>query len=189
MTQAYLPPTVTEMADLSIPAGGTATYTFNQKADLSAGGNHNVVITVQGEGEALVLEDNRLEKFVMCTKTSIEPPYECDFTEPEDVAEWNIIDADGDNYTWQIEQYAPGNSYRAFAFNCLDDYIVTAVPIVLKQGQATMELSYISYIQDTADKFEVLFGTSNDVESMTVLRTYENINGSSWTNDNIEFEV
>lgn len=38
--------TVTEMADLSIPAGGTATYTFNQKADLSAGGNHNVVITV-----------------------------------------------------------------------------------------------------------------------------------------------
>ena len=29
----------------------------------------------------------------------------------------------------------------------------------------------------------------NDVESMTVLRTYENINGSSWTNDNIEFEV
>lgn len=181
--------TVTEMADLSIPAGGTATYTFNQKADLSAGGNHNVVITVQGEGEALVLEDNRLEKFVMCTKTSIEPPYECDFTEPEDVAEWNIIDADGDNYTWQIEQYAPGNSYRAFAFNCLDDYIVTAVPIVLKQGQATMELSYISYIQDTADKFEVLFGTSNDVESMTVLRTYENINGSSWTNDNIEFEV
>ena len=175
---------VTEMADLEIPAkGGMVTYTFNTKADLSKSGSHKIEVSVQGEGEALVLESNRYTKYVMNTSTAIPAPYTCDFTEEEDKAEWNSIDADNDNYRWQIE------TGRAYSWNCYNDYLVTASPITLAAGTNTIEITYRSMLNDPKDKFEVLFGKTNDVKEMTVLKTFSDYATVAQLVDAIEFET
>ena len=175
--------TVTEAVDETIPAGGSLTYTFEKKADLSAEGVHKIALFVQGVGEALVMEENRYVSYVSCSNTALQPPYFCDFSDDADVAEWNFINADNDSYTWKIE---PG---RAYSWFCYDDYMVMATPVALPAGTNTIELSYRSLLNDPNDRFEVLYGTSPDVESMTVLKTYEGYATVAQMSDGFEFDV
>lgn len=183
---------VVEQADMRVPKGETVTYTFKTKADLSEPGDYILRVKAQGVGEALVLENNWVERNLKCSIEALSQPYSCDFTEDSDFAEWNSINNDNDSYYWKMEKplpdEAPGTHGRAFSYQCLDDYLVMATPVALEAGENTIEITYSSLFQMGGDKFELLYGANSDVSQMTVLKIYDNLPGAP-TNDAVSFNL
>ena len=166
---------VEEQAEMEIAPGDTVYYTFKQTADLSEPKIHKIYARVEGEDEALVMNDNAATKYVNKTRP-LPAPYTCTFDEEEDVAEWNVIDANNDGRKWNI--YVKDGWAVIMTVNpteAADDYLVTANPVTLDAGKNHISLSYSSYDPSYSESFEVLYGTSPDVEEMTTLQRFENI--------------
>lgn len=164
-------------------------YTFKTPADLSAEGQHTIVVKVQGVGEALVMEDNMVERIVENRSTSRDLPYECDFKDKDDPAEWNMIDADGDNVTWRVNQLSNSPEfYKADSYNAHDDYMIMAAPVSMEPGIYTIELKYGSSAGDPGDNFSLLYGQSNNPEEMTLIKKFEDYPAGT-TNGAVEVEI
>lgn len=166
---------VEEQVEMEIAPGDTVYYTFKQTADLSEPKVHKIYARVEGEDEALVMNDNAATKYVNKTRP-LPAPYTCTFDEEEDVAEWNVIDANNDGRKWNI--YVKDGWAVIMTVNpteAADDYLVTANPVTLDAGKNHISLSYSSYDPSYSESFEVLYGTSPDVEEMTTLQRFENI--------------
>ncbi len=94
----------------------------------------------------------------------IVPPVECTFPATVSVAGWNNIDANADNTKWSVYTY--DKVLRISGSKGFDDWMISPV-VNLKGGcsyTVSVEVKTSSYADET---FEVKFGQSPDVESMT----------------------
>ena len=163
--------TVYETVNETVEPGGTLEYTFKQQADLSAGGLHTVKVSVEADGDAMTKNNSMTVQ--VNTIQPMELPYTCGFDESEDAAEWNVIDANEDGVSWYMS-----DGVAAIDYNMdlpLDDYLVMVNPVSLPVGYSHVTVTYNAAWEGFPESFEILYGTSADVEQMTVLRKFENV--------------
>lgn len=163
--------TVYETVNEAVEPGGTLEYTFKQQADLSAGGLHTVKVSVEADGDAMTKNNSMTVQ--VNTIQPMELPYTCGFDEEGDADEWNVIDANEDGVSWYM-----GNGVAAIDYNMdspLDDYLVMVNPVSLPVGYSHVTVTYNAAWEGFPESFEILYGTSADVEQMTVLRKFENV--------------
>lgn len=162
---------VYETVNEAVEPGGTLEYTFKQQADLSAGGLHTVKVSVEADGDAMTKNNSMTVQ--VNTIQPMELPYTCGFDESEDAAEWNVIDANEDGVSWSMS-----DGVAAIGYNMdlpLDDYLVMVNPVSLPVGYSHVTVTYNAALEGFPESFEILYGTSADVEQMTVLRKFENV--------------
>lgn len=160
---------VYETVNEAVEPGGTLEYTFKQQADLSAGGLHTVKVSVEADGDAMTKNNSMTVQ--VNTIQPMELPYTCGFDESEDAAEWNVIDANEDGVSWSMS-----DGVAAIGYNMdlpLDDYLVMVNPVSLPVGYSHVSVAY-NAAESFPESFEILYGTTSDVEQMTVLRKFEN---------------
>ncbi len=96
-------------------------------------------------------------------------------TEEEFNNNFTLVDANDDNTCWLYNAEASNNvpANRAYigynATNGLDDYLITSAPAMLPAGDNHMTMVYKGRSAWYPEKFEVLYGTSNDPAQMTSL--------------------
>ena len=159
---------VTETVNHEIAPGATYDYTFTATADLSAPGMHTLTVTVDCEGDALSGDNTVTAKVNHIAPVAA--PYTCSFDEEADIDEWNIIDANEDGTTWQIQT---SEGYAQVIYNAYlasDDYLVTMNPISLSAGTNKIVVGYNAQGEGYYESFEVLYGKTSDVGEMTVLK-------------------
>ena len=163
--------TVYETVNETVEPGGTVEYTFKQQADLSAGGLHTVKVSVEADGDAMTKNNSMTVQ--VNTIQPMELPYTCGFDESEDAAEWNVIDANEDGVSWYMSDGVAAIDYNMDS--PLDDYLVMVNPVSLPVGYSHVTVTYNAALEGFPESFEILYGTSADVEQMTVLRKFENV--------------
>ncbi len=162
---------VYETVNEAVEPGGTLEYTFKQQADLSAGGLHTVKVSVEADGDAMTKNNSMTVQ--VNTIQPMELPYTCGFDESEDAAEWNVIDANEDGVSWYMSDGVAAIDYNMDS--PLDDYLVMVNPVSLPVGYSHVTVTYNAALEGFPESFEILYGTSADVEQMTVLRKFENV--------------
>lgn len=165
---------VTESVNVSVPAGGSVDYTFTAKADLSAPGIYTIKAGADAPDDAMTLNNSYTAEIMHISPLS--PPYNCTFEDEDDVYEWDIIDANGDGYTWDIMSYGEGIGFATLYYNSVlpsDDYIIMRSPIALTEGDAHIEVVYNGMAEGYTEKMALLWGDTPDVGSMSVLHRFE----------------
>ncbi len=166
--------TVTETVDKAIAPGEEIDYTFNATLDMSAAGVYAIKAGVEVEEDAMTFNDNMT---VEVTHTQpMELPYNCTFEEPDDVDEWDIIDANGDGITWEILSYGEGIGFATLYYNASmpsDDYIIMRNPVGLKAGDNHIVVVYNGIAEGYTEKMALYYGTTPDVSEMELLERFE----------------
>ena len=159
---------VTETVNQEIQPGETYDYTFTATADLSAPGMHTVTVAIACDGDALTGDNTVTTKVNHIAP--IAAPYTCSFDEEADIDEWNIIDANKDGETWQIQTDYGYAQVIYSAYFDTDDYLVTMNPISLEAGANKIVVGYNAQGEGYYESFEVIYGKTSNVNEMTVLR-------------------
>jgi len=178
----------------TIPAGATANYTFNAKADFSAIKTYKVAAWTELPGD-LIPTNDRVEG--KCRHFTINnTPYFYDFSSAENFYEdWTILNNNNDNSTWE-HNYSewllgpdglPGIATGSGGWQGNDDYLISS-PIHLESGTNGIAF-YLKCVNATRPEYlDVLIGTSEDVTQMRVIGEYV-INYESWKKRAVNFEV
>lgn len=163
---------VSETVNTAIAPGGSIDYTFTAKADFSAAGVHNLTVSVDNEKDGLPGNNSVMAKIIHITP--VPAPYVCKFDSEDCINEWSIIDANGDGSTWAIylEEMCAQILYNSY--NNSDDYLVTVCPVKLSAGTNKVVLDYNAMGSGYYESFEVLYGKTDDVSEMTVLKKFDN---------------
>lgn len=168
---------VTETVTDLVEPGESVQYSFKTKADLSVGKMYKITASIECDG------DNNEANNSISTNINhihaVPTPYYCGFDEDSDTGEWSIIDANEDGTTWVID---PSSGYAlveySYDYYDTDDYLVTVNPITLETGTNNIKVTYNGYDEYYEESFEILYGTSSDVEEMTVLKEIPDFYGS-----------
>lgn len=165
--------TVTDL----IEPGKSLQYSFKTKADLSVGKMYKITASVECDGDNDAA-NNSISANINHIH-AVPTPYYCGFDEDTDIGEWNIIDANDDGTTWVID-LSSGYALVEYSWDYYDtdDYLVTTNPIILKQGTNNIVVTYNGYDESYEERFEILYGTSSNVEEMTVLKQIPDFYGS-----------
>lgn len=159
---------VTETVNIPIDAGKSIDYTFTTKADFSAGGIHNLTVSVDNEEDGLPGNNSMSANILHIAPTP--SPFVCGFDKESCLLEWNIIDANNDNKTWAILPKKQMAEIEYSPVNDLDDYLVTTCPVSLPAGTNNIAIEYNGR-GDYGETFEILYGKTENVDEMTVLKT------------------
>ena len=174
---------VTEVYTGVVAPGNEITYTFNTKADFSAGGLYRVEAWVDYELDMSHWKD----KITGYTK-NIAPlslPFVDNFDDQTSMLLWSIDNANNDNWTWEYATTiidADGgrgsvsvSSPWVWDSEAGDDYLITDPIIIPESG--TYNISFFSYCiafpYDEVESLRILYGTSPNYEEMEVLEAYE----------------
>lgn len=161
----------TEQFNGSLASGAETEYTFTAKADLSVAGAHTVKVeaVAEGDGDA---SNNAVEKIIYKV-SAVDPPFACDFSTADDMALWNVVDANNDGETWVYEETMQSAVLGYSAMYDSDDYLITLNPIRLSAGDAHVAFSYCSLSGYFPERLQVLYGKTTDPSEMQLL--YEDI--------------
>ena len=161
----------TEQFNGSLASGAETEYTFTAKADLSVAGAHTVKVeaVAEGDGDA---SNNAVEKIIYKV-SAVDPPFACDFSTADDMALWNVVDANNDGETWVYEETMQSAVLGYSAMYDSDDYLITLNPIRLSAGDAHVAFSYCSLSGYFPERLQVLYGKTADPSEMQLL--YEDI--------------
>ena len=161
----------TEQFNGSLASGAETEYTFTAKADLSVAGAHTVKVeaVAEGDGDA---SNNAVEKIIYKV-SAVDPPFACDFSTADDMALWNVVDANNDGETWVYEETMQSAVLDYSAMYDSDDYLITLNPIRLSAGDAHVAFSYCSLSGYFPERLQVLYGKTTDPSEMQLL--YEDI--------------
>lgn len=116
--------------------------------------------------------------------------FSCIFDKAECMDEWTVIDANNDYVSWMFT-ISPGGGDVDILYNGAmpnDDYLVTKQPINVPAGSTRVTVKYNArdfYTQ----KFELMYGKTDDVSQMTVLKEYEFTNEDGPYEDNVDFDA
>lgn len=163
--------TVSETVDTPIAPGESINYTFKAKADLSAPGTHTVTVAVDNDKDGLAGNNSVTKKIIHIA--ALPSPYVCEFDTEDCADEWNIIDANNDATTWAISLEGQSAQILYNATNASDDYLVTVCPVKLSAGTNKVVLDYNAMGSGYYESFEVLYGKTDDVSEMTVLKKFD----------------
>lgn len=165
---------VSETVNTAIAPGGSIDYTFTAKADFSAAGVHNLTVSVDNEKDGLPGNNSVMAKIIHIAP--VPAPYVCKFDSEDCINEWSIIDANGDGSTWAISLEEMCAQILYNSYNNSDDYLVTTCPISLPAGTNNIAIEYNAMSTDYSESFEILYGKTDNVNEMTVLKKIENFN-------------
>ena len=160
-----------------IEPGKSFEYSFKTKADLSVGKMYRITVSVDCDGDND--ETNNSISANINHIHAVPTPYHCSFDEDTDTGEWNIIDANDDGSSWFIDLIY-GYAFVEYSWDGYDtdDYLVTVNPIVLESGTNNIVVTYNGYDEFYEERFEIVYGTSSNVEEMTVLKQIPDFYGS-----------
>lgn len=167
---------VSETANTAIAPGGSIDYTFTAKADLSAAGVHYVTVSVDNEKDGLASNNSATAKVIHIAPVAA--PYVCEFDSDACVDEWSIIDANNDGSTWAIYPDEKMAQMLYNSYNKSDDYLVTVCPVTLGAGANNIAINYNAMGEGYYESFEILYGKTNDVNEMAILKKFENFTRS-----------
>lgn len=155
--------TVTRYPDATVVATGLTANTYSEPYthDENVGlvnftygvvAVNNGVNSAEGKSNPLVFGD-------------IIPPYAPTFTTSADLEGFTIIDANGDNKVWQVQENKLRMAYNSSM--AMDDWLITP-PVKLEQGNA-YKLTFKAKAQSNVylERLEVKFGSANTVAGMT----------------------
>jgi hypothetical protein len=158
------------------------TCTFNTKADLSATGMYNITARVISEGDTKQFNDQK--KGSVKHSGSISLPYNCTFRNSSDLLYWDIRMIENCNYYFNDGWSAdPGSNSLQFyigqegATN-VNGCLVSVDPFIFPEA-GTYHLTFNVYTYGT-EKVKVLYGTSDNVEDMTVAGEYSLPPANEW---------
>jgi len=111
---------------------------------------------------------------------------------------WVVLDNNNDKSTWlndrDSEPDADGGigiaRYQYNSKNVADDYLTTKNPVTLKAGANCISFYYrTSSSTNYPERFEVLYGKSSDVSTMTVIASLIDKKSKEWVASINDFEV
>ncbi|HIZ26851.1 MAG TPA: choice-of-anchor J domain-containing protein [Candidatus Barnesiella merdipullorum] len=136
-----------------------------------------------------VLRSNGL---VSQAAAAVEVPFLYDFSNAENFADdWTIINANNDDETWEYDSSNGGVSvkYNDDYVTPSDDYLVTKEPISIPAGDGYVRVIFSAFSSSYPENFEVLWGTTSNVDEMEPLAQYESFTGGSAYNEVIDLSV
>lgn len=178
---------VEETVRESVEPGASLLYTFTQKADLSAEGEHVIEAEVIALGDALST-NNKASKTLRNIASSLEMPIVSEFdNEDEELGIWDVLDRNGDGQTWFYEVLNDGWNGDPFSGGARiysphdtahDDYLILHQPVHMDMGMYHIRFNYQGW--GNSESLSVLYGPTMDV---TQMETLCEINGFSQTED------
>ena len=158
---------VTETCTQTVQPGAFLTYTFATKADFSAKGVYKVTVSVAYD---------QITGYVKHTPLSL--PFVSKFDSPEEIAMyWTVIDGNEDGFSWFYNDGitdADGGVGSMCIIANDDDYLVSEALNFPSEDnyQISFQVKSDSYTPFQKESFRILYGTSPDPASMTVLADY-----------------
>lgn len=157
----------TETVNEALASGAENEYTFAAKANLSNGGKHTIKVEASVDGDADAT-NNAVEKSVINLQ-ALMPPVRFDFSVPENMDYWTVVDANKDGKTWAYSESDGGVVAPYSATLASDDYLVTLAPVVIPAGDAHFSLTYAGRSAYFAENLRVLYGKTSDLSEMEVM--------------------
>mgnify|MGYP000851693774 CR=1 FL=1 len=184
---------VTETVTQTILPGASYDYTFTATADLSAAGDHDILVYVVMTGDNEQWNDT-----VSLTVSQLTPetvPYSMGFEPTEDLAGYRIIDANNDGVTWFLSTAGGNNApacmeYSYTTVNIANDWFITTC-INLDAG-VTYNISYYYVVESATypESFRVTIGMNNTVATQTTqLASHTGLTNETYVNANTNFTV
>lgn len=156
-------------------APGAALTWIDATDDLSLGLHRYQAVAYNDKGAG-----DKTEEIVLRLVATLNVPYTADFTVPETIGVFEVIDANQDGSTWN---WSDGNNtnYEYNADNAGDDYLITP-PINLVAGKNYNVIVNAFTAGAFGERFEVLMGSEPTPEALTTLL----IEPTEVTNDDID---
>lgn len=180
----------------TIAPGESLDYVFMTKADFSSPAIYNVTAGIEAPGDMLPLNNT-----VSGTFRHLQPldlPFAYDFASNMEAfdMDWIVIDANGDDSTWRINEWIANPSGAQGVASCSgnfngdkigDDWLISQ-PLNMSAGTGHVLLDIRSVLEDTMEKLEVCIGGSPRPEDMRVLATFE-FATEEWIKKAVNFDV
>ncbi|MDE6393162.1 MAG: DUF2436 domain-containing protein [Muribaculaceae bacterium] len=187
---------VCETLPQSPAPGESVEYAFTTKADFSRPAIYDVEAWVEVAGDMLPLNDRvkgRFRHFDI-----LDPPFAYDFASQAAAFadDWIILDRNGDDSTWIINEWISNPSGVMGVAGCGgaftgdrtgDDWLISQ-PLRLKRGPCHALLTLRSVMESTTERLQVCVGTSPEPEDMKVVATFE-FATEQWIKKAVNFEV
>lgn len=157
----------TETVSEALASGAVREYTFAAKADLSASGSHSVKVEASVDGDADG-SNNSVEKEVLHL-SPFNLPLLSDFSNPKDVASWQVVDGNGDGTIWHYDSEYGGMYIGYNSDMATEDYLVTIAPVILPAGDCNISVSFRSVSDLFEENMRVLYGKSSNPDEMEVI--------------------
>ncbi|MDR0507302.1 MAG: T9SS type A sorting domain-containing protein [Dysgonamonadaceae bacterium] len=167
---------VKETCTTTIHPNDTIIYTFNQKANFSTKGRVYSVEVKADLPEDLLQNDNKVLGYAKHLPLVL--PFTANFDEQKELdIYWRIVNKNNDDKRWvynDFEEDADGGvgymTVRAPESGNANDYLVTSEAIEFPSaGNYNISFHALPY---ATESFQILYGDSPDIESMTVLADY-----------------
>ncbi|MDR2056829.1 MAG: T9SS type A sorting domain-containing protein [Dysgonamonadaceae bacterium] len=184
-------PVVTEDYNTPIEVGSEFDYTFETKADLSAGGIYTIKAWLTHDDDM-----NPRNNTLTATTKKIVPlkaPFHTDFDTRDDLLYWTFIDksgftsyyydlqnADADGGTGNLQLGRMNETEAGHAFLVSDPLDFTDTTNI------NVRFQFMPYGEFT---FRILYGITPNPEEMTLVKEYENLNGNLWEFRAVNFTV
>ena len=191
--------TVTEIYTDILTAGSEAIYTFDTKADFSAGGLYKVEAWVDYELDMSYWKD----RITGYTK-NISPralPFLENFDNKECMQSWTVISVNDNYWTWEYStdiddaDGGEGNIKVSTPWvwdnpNNADDYLISD-PIIFPEA-GIYNMSFFSYcmavLYEEVEYLRILYGTSQNYEDMELLAEFS-LSHYGWEMSYFNFEI
>ncbi len=185
---------VEEPVEQTLAPEETIEHTFAVRADFSELRSYNLQVEVAAEGDT-VDGNNVLE----CVIDHVEPvpvPFRVDFNDTSDIGNFRILDANEDGMSWvrtttiwpdaDGNEMDPGSVYGKYleiacpSSRPMDDWLMVFPPVRIPAGTAHIGFNYKGGYDYSTEHLQVWYGTSSNVDDMTLLRDLDGFWGGEW---------
>lgn len=174
---------VVEQAKIDLQPGGGSTYKFTTKCDLSSPGSYKIQAWIECASDRIHYNDTLVSTFEH--KEILKLPFTDDFSDESSFQRWTILNMNNDDKTWEhnnlLEDANGGTGIALYLYsweNAANDYMVTP-PIQIEQGEINVSFDYMTSTI-SPENFELMYGTSSDPATMTVIEQYTDVTADSW---------
>lgn len=140
----------------------TTEFTDVLQSDKMATYSYGIVAQAHGKESEMIVSN------FVTVGDELEIPFMETFEIPQTFANWTIVDANNDGYTWRYFTEARAAIYEwSFTADFADDWLISP-PFTLKAGyEYHFSIDAMNSIPNNIEQMEVFLGTDTTVESMT----------------------
>jgi hypothetical protein len=183
----------------NIVSMATANYTFSANADLSASGTHTIIVRAILSGDANDTNDSKTITVINSICDTRTLPFVEGFEGGVVPSCWTLIDADGDELNWYVEESLPDYDMEAHSGTYFvasasywsgavtpDNYLIT--PKIAMTATSNITMTYwrkASYDPDFAEHYAVMVSTTTNTPSAFTEVYSETLTNTDWTEKTI----
>lgn len=140
----------------------TTEFTDVLQSDKMATYSYGIVAQAHGKESEMIVSN------FVTVGDELEIPFMETFEIPQTFANWTIVDANNDGYTWRYSTELRAAIYEwSFTADFADDWLISP-PFTLKAGyEYHFSIDAMNSIPNNIEQMEVFLGTDTTVESMT----------------------